>query len=802
MFRKLAEFIDRYRWPMLLAMVASLFIMGNAVLRLKVDPSIEPLFIKKSADYKYYQEYREKYGSDQMIAVAMSTDDLFTDVNFGILKRVTEGIQSFDRVERVISLANAQDIRHKFLGVKTELAFKEVEEGDKSVAEMRKSILSNELYLSNIVSRDGKIANIVVYLKTDEDSAANGVFIKQLREYLDDFERPGLKFYMAGAPVEQYEFIHLIHRDQMVFIPIITVILVLVTFFIYRSFACMFLSMSIVFTTLIWTLGTIALLGQELNLMTSLLAPVIMIVAVLNATYLINLFFEIRPHHASLRETVLLTIQQLGLPCLLTHFTAILGFASLALNRIPAIQSFGLYAALGTFYAYFVEIILTILLLPILPYRPKKVDAFDESHFFNRVLIKFIENLESRWQWLILLVTAVIIFFSVQGVKRIEVDTNIVKQMKPELPLAIATKFIDDNLTGVYSLGFVLRRKDGELMVDPKTLRKLDEFKTYMESEDGIAKVNSITTLVKKINEARADDDDKYEIPDNPGLLKLYFKGMAKSGDPELWKMISPDFREVRIEARMRAIGTTKGAALEDRIRAYLDERLSDFFEYKLTGNVVLLGKISKSLLHEQARSFIFAFLSILIVITPIFRSVKLGLCRNPEPLPDSRGSTGSCATGIELSTATAMIASIVLGLVVDASIQFIYRFWSSTTGSITFSLASAPYRGAVDGALDPDPCLGFAASVCAVSITVHFGVLTSLTIFLALPCSLLVLPIFLVMLKPFGPQRLLKGSSGRTPSMSTRSCRIMTTFDPSGDASAHLCVTVKKSVQYLHKTI
>ncbi|HOE68830.1 MAG: MMPL family protein [Candidatus Omnitrophica bacterium ADurb.Bin314] len=762
MFRKLAEFIDRYRWPMLLAMVASLFIMGNAVLRLKVDPSIEPLFIKKSADYKYYQEYREKYGSDQMIAVAMSTDDLFTDVNFGILKRVTEGIQSFDRVERVISLANAQDIRHKFLGVKTELAFKEVEEGDKSVAEMRKSILSNELYLSNIVSRDGKIANIVVYLKTDEDSAANGVFIKQLREYLDDFERPGLKFYMAGAPVEQYEFIHLIHRDQMVFIPIITVILVLVTFFIYRSFACMFLSMSIVFTTLIWTLGTIALLGQELNLMTSLLAPVIMIVAVLNATYLINLFFEIRPHHASLRETVLLTIQQLGLPCLLTHFTAILGFASLALNRIPAIQSFGLYAALGTFYAYFVEIILTILLLPILPYRPKKVDAFDESHFFNRVLIKFIENLESRWQWLILLVTAVIIFFSVQGVKRIEVDTNIVKQMKPELPLAIATKFIDDNLTGVYSLGFVLRRKDGELMVDPKTLRKLDEFKTYMESEDGIAKVNSITTLVKKINEARADDDDKYEIPDNPGLLKLYFKGMAKSGDPELWKMISPDFREVRIEARMRAIGTTKGAALEDRIRAYLDERLSDFFEYKLTGNVVLLGKISKSLLHEQARSFIFAFLSILIVITLIFRSVKLGLLAaipNLFPILAVYGFMGY--TGIELSTATAMIASIVLGLVVDASIQFIYRFEKEFHHRFHYLQSlHHTYRNVGQSMVLSTLilCLGFAASVCAsFRITVHFGVLTSLTIFLALLCSLLVLPIFLVMLKPFGPQRLFK---------------------------------------------
>lgn len=219
MFRKLAEFIDRFRWPILLALIVSLLIMGIAVTRLKVDPSIEPLFIKKSEEYKYYQQYREKYGSDQMVAIAMATNDLFTEENFEILKKVTDGISSFDRVERVISLANAQDIRHKFLGVKTELAFKEVEEGEKSVDQMRDRILANELYVSNIVSKDGKSANIIAYLKTDGDPAANGEFIEELKDYLIDFERPGLKFHMAGAPIEQYEFIRLIHRDQMVLFP-------------------------------------------------------------------------------------------------------------------------------------------------------------------------------------------------------------------------------------------------------------------------------------------------------------------------------------------------------------------------------------------------------------------------------------------------------------------------------------------------------------------------------------------------------------------------------------------------------
>lgn len=770
MFRKIAEFIHHFRWPVFLAVALSVLLLGMAVLHLAVDPSMETLFIKKSPEYRYYQSYRQKYGSDQMIAVAMATQGLFTEQNLKILKDITDGISSYEQVERVISLANAQDIKHRTLGVKMVPALKEDLEDLKALEETRDEVLRNELYLNNLVSKDGKIANILVYLKpTEKNSKAGDIFIATLKDYLNDFERPDLKFYMAGAPVEQYEFIRLIHRDQMVFVPVITLVLVLMTYLIYRSFSCMVLSMSIVFTTLVWTLGTIAALGQPLNLMTSLLAPVIMIVSVINATYLINLFFEIRPHHPSLKQAVVMTISQLGLPCFLTHFTAILGFGSLALNPIPAIQSFGIYAALGTFYSYIVEIIMTTLLLPVLPYRPNKPDIQSEG-FFNRLFLGFLEKFEYRWKWWILVVTFVVLALSILGVQKIEVDTNIVKQMKPNLPLAVSTRFIDEHLTGVYSLGFVFRRKDGESMVDYKALTMLDQFKSYLEREPGIAKVNSITTLIKKINEARKDDPDAYAIPQKPMILNRYFKGMASSEDPELWKMLSRDFKEVRLEARMRAIGTTQGALLEERIRNYLDRNMSQFFEYKLTGNVVLLGKIAKSLVHEQARSFAFAFISILIVIILIFRSIPLGLLAaipNLFPILVVYGIMGFA--GIELSTATAMIASIVLGLVVDASIQFLYRFRkefeyrSHYIQSLHHTYRNMGQSMVVSTAI---LCIGFASSVFAsFRITVHFGLLTSLTIFLALLCSLLVLPVFLVMLKPFGPQRLFKRKiSGEEP--------------------------------------
>ena len=378
MFRRFAGSVLILRWPLLLSLLLLAVVMVQAVLSLNIDPSMDTLLVKSSPEYRYYREYSKRYGSDKMIAVAMVTPNLFTPRWFRELKIITGDLSKFGEVERVLSLANARDIKHKFLGIKIVPAVESMEK--EKLAGLREDILSNELFVNNLVSRDGKIANILIYLKSGEKQML-GYFFRTLHQYLRR-HGSGVQFYMAGSPVEQYEFFRLIRHDQFTFVPLIAILLVLTTFVIYRSIPCMILAMSIVFLTLICTLGTIALTGQELNLMTSLLAPVIMIVAVINSIYLMNVFFEIRPRHPSLRQAVILTIAQLGIPCLLTHLTAILGFISLAVTPIPAIRSFGIFSALGTLYSFIFEMTLTPILLPMLPYRAVQ-ETFNDRNFFN-----------------------------------------------------------------------------------------------------------------------------------------------------------------------------------------------------------------------------------------------------------------------------------------------------------------------------------------------------------------------------------------------------------------------------------
>lgn len=757
MFRKYAEVIILIKWPLLLGLIIVTLLSGLSACLLRIDPTVESLFIKDSPEYEYYRAYRDRYGSDQVVAVAMSATDIFTIKNLQTLENLTKALEEFPQVERVLSLSTVMNIEHKFFGVKVVPALEGALDGEKTLVEVKEQVLNNELFLNNLVSLDGKSANIIVRLKPDFNES--GDFVKELRDLLDMKSSRDVKFYVAGSPIEQYDFVRLIRKDQYTFVPMITLFLILMTLLIYRSFSCVVLSMSIVFVTLAWTFGLISFLGQQLNLVTSLLAPVIMIVTVVNAIHFMNLFFEIRGNHGSLRWSVILTIEQLGLPCFLTHLTTIIGFLSLVANPVPAIRSFGLFAAAGTAFSFCVSMLLVPLILPLLPYRISKSGG-DEAHFFNRVLIGFLERLEYRWKWVILLGVVGAIVFSVIGIRRLDVDTSLVKQMKPDSPLAIATRFIDDNLTGVYSLGFILRVKDKDrTIVDPELLQQIDDFKTYLESMNAISKVNSITTLLKKINEAREDDPDFYQIPENQKLVQKYFDAMIEDENPELWFLISRDLKEVRLEARMRSVGTKEGAMVEEKAMEYMQSRLKENFDCNITGNVVLLGKMAKELVFFQMRSFAFAFVPILILITLIFRSITLGILAaipNLLPIVAVYGLMGFL--GIELSTATAMISSIVLGLVVDSSIHFLHRFKHEFRRREYYLQALHHTYRNVGQALCVSTLIlivGFCTSIFAgFRPTVQFGLLTSLTIFIALVCTLLILPVCIVQLRPFGRQK------------------------------------------------
>lgn len=761
-FRKVAEFILYFRWPLLLFFVLATALLARAAFFLKIDPSTEALFDKNTSEYRFYSEFKKHFGSDYLIAIAVETSDYLTLSNLRHTRALTTILTSDPRVDRVISLTNALDIRHKRFGVRVEPVVKGILEGEKPLSEFKERVLDNPLLLGNLVSKDGKTGAILIRLKTTHE---NPNFLKgyvgDLRSLLKIFPWPRGKFYVAGSPVEQNDIVDAIRRDQMFFIPTIALFLVLATFAIYRNLASVIVAMSIVAVTFFWTFGTIAVTGKSMNLVTSLLAPVIMIISVTNAIYMINLFSEIRPHHQSLRETTCLTVEYLGVPCFLAMGTIAAGFLSLMLSSVPAVKTFGAFASLGSLYSYFVAILLTPLLLPLLPFRPYCKEK-EETHFFNRIIVFYLEKIEFHLKKPLIFFTLLIFLISLWGLKKIRIDTNLIRDLPPASPLAVSTTFIDERLAGVYALGLSLERADQGDLMTVKTLKKIDEFAQFLESQPEITKVNSLGMVIKKIHQAREDDDPaRFVIPEDQDTLDRYVKGMAESDNPDFWSFVSRDFKHLRMEARMKAVGTERGAALEDRVWDYANRHLAPELQLKITGNAVLLGKISAGLVKNQLESVVLAFFVILLMISIFLKSWKMGLLAavpNLIPILSLYGFMGFI--GITLSTPTAMISSVVLGLVVDASVHFLYRFeYEFVRRHHYLQALHHTYRNMGQAMVVSTMILvfGFASSVFAsFRPTVYFGLLTSITILFALVCTLVLLPLLLVLLRPLGKQSLL----------------------------------------------
>jgi predicted RND superfamily exporter protein len=499
-----------------------------------------------------------------------------------------------------------------------------------------------------------------------------------------------------------------------------------------------------------------------------------MIIAVTNAIYLINLFSELRMHHSSEQECISLTLQHLGIPCLLTSATIMAGFLSLLTNPVPAVQSFGLFAALGAFYAFGVSMLLMPVLLPLLPVRNRR-QTQPEEHFFNRAVVFYLEKIEFQLKWVILLAAVAFVALALFGIGRIRVDTNLIRDLPAASPLARATHFIDERLAGVYSLGLSVQRRHAGPLVTVETLKKVDGLSQFLENQPEITKVNSLALLIKKIHQAREGNLEGFKIPEEEATLQDYLQRMAESDHPDFWSFISRDFRYLRLEARMRAVGTRRGRAMEDRIWDYLRKNWGPEYEVRLTGNAVLLGQMSERLVTNQMHSLGHAFLVILVLIMIFFRSWKMALFAaipNLIPIVGLYGLMGYLQ--IELSTPTAMISSVVLGLVVDASIQFLYRFRYEFEHRRHYLQAlHHTYRNIGQAMVVTTMILvfGFATSVFAsFRPTIYFGLLTSVTILFSLICTLVILPIALILLKTFGQQDVFGPSRKQTLTPANRS--------------------------------
>ena len=755
-FSLIALLLARRR-PALLLIALLTALLGWCALALRIDPGVESMIPSGPGDLDRLRAFQARFGSDEVVVLALHSERLFARESLERLDQLTRRVAALPHVTSVLSPTNVRDLEGDALGPVPVVPYALVQAGTLAPEALGARLGSHPIFGGLLVARDARTAAILVELEPAAGPAdSRRALVMDLRR-LASGAGPGLQAFIAGIPVEKVDVATYIARDQMIFVPLIFLILAVMTAALYRHVVGMLVPLAVVTAALVWTLGLFGLAGRTLNPVTSLMTPVILVMSLEGTIQLINQYLAARAQGLPLAPALAQAHRRMRLPCFNAALTAAIGFVSLLTLPVPAIRDFGLFTAVGIMIGYGLTIALTPLLLASLPDVPPRVIEAFEPGPVERGLARIVRSV-CRHRWATALAVSVMLAGSALGLTRLRVETDLIGSLRHASPLSAATRFIDANLSGVNSVEILV---SGVSARDPKAFGRLARFEDAVRDLPHVHKVTGLTDLLARVNRAVHRGDDGYaRLPDGPDAaedLADFMTALGTEAPAELHRFIAEgaDGRAtLRIIAWVPALDSASSQALFSQIRDVA--RRLEVPDVTLTGNFVVFSDMSTTLVRHQAQGLAVALVLILAVMALQFRSLRLGLvCVIPNVAPVLMVYGLMGWSGVALSVPTAMIACVTIGTIVDNSIYLLARFREAFARQADYVealtvMVHASGRAVVFSTVTL--AVGFWVGVFSSFVpTVHFAVLTGAAFLLGLISQFVLLPLVLTIFQPLG---------------------------------------------------
>ena len=728
-----ARYLIRWQWFVMVMLVSMTGVALYGMTRLSVDPSNARLLPRQGEDAQIYQHFLTTFGSDEDILVALyePQQSLLAPEGLAAVRHLTQALAELPHVAAVHSLTHAQDVTQLNL-TPFGIAAPRLIPDETLTPEQIEAIRRNEQVIGTLLSADLHTAGILVVPDAVGMAASvREAWLAAVRHVAAQHAVHGRLTYVAGTPLERSDVTHYIQRDQQRIVPLVLLVLLGVTYSIYRVKRFAVLSLACVLLSLIWTMGGVGFAGIPLNVITSLLPAVIMVVSVSVVIHLINQFIDEVEDGSSGAEAVENAVSHVGTACFLTSVTNAMGFFSLPVIQAPAIQEFGLFAGLGVLLAF----VVTMTFAPLVLLRIGRVPSTRWLHLKEGRLEAFLDQL-TTWvaahRRAVFLGVVVLLASMIPGILQITEGTDIVRALKQDAPLRVSSEFIDQHLTGAHSLEFFVQMPDGDDLTSPTMIRQVLAFSHWLRAQPGVTAVLSPWEPLRGVRTALLADDDQLKV-----LATLLPLGLPL----DAW--LDTRGKGLRISARVTSLASERFLELADRAR---QQAAHMALHLDVTGTNYLLAQMSRALVHNQVSSLACAVVMILGTITIALRSWKLGIVAAiPNLLPTVMIFGLMGWLGIELSAATSMIASVALGLFVDDTIHLLYLYRrEKKAGCRTFDAIEYALHHAGRAVIFTSLILtlGFWAGLLgSFKPTIYFSLLMGLTMLFSVVTELLVTP-------------------------------------------------------------
>ena len=760
----------------------------------KLDASSDTLLLENDPDLKYLREVNNRYGSKEFLILTYTPEEAMnSEKSLNNLLSLKYKIQSLDWVYSVITLLDVPLLNNSDTPLAERLQnFTTLKSENVDIEKGFEEILNSPVFKNFVISEDGKTTGIIVNIKEDvnlknlDDKSKeeiekykdlrkkkNHKNIVEIREIIKSYKDIG-KIYLGGIPMIADDMMSFIKNDIIVFGIGVLLFIIVTLWFVFKKLIWIIVPLSSCFFSVLIMTGLLGLIGWKVTVISSNFIALMLILTMAMNIHMSTRFIQLKKNNPSFKnsEIIFMTAGKMFWPIVYTALTTICAFLSLIFSDIKPVIDFGWMMSLGLITSFLITFTLLPTLINLL--STEKINIEEES---KSKITEFLGEISINSRPIIFLTTLVVIILSIVGISRLEVENSFINYFNKNTEIYKGMKLIDEKLGGTTPLDIIIKfptfEKDKLTVADDEfedwsdeenhdnkkywftkdKIEKIEKVHSYLESNPFVGKVLSFSSILKVAKQLN-----------NNKPLETLEMGVFYSKIPDTIKKevidpyISIEDNEARISLRIK--DSEKNLRRNDLIKKIeydLKNQIGlESNEFKLAGVLILFNNLLQSLFKSQILTLGFVMSGIFAMFLILFRNIKLsliGVVPNFIAAFFILGIIGLLEIPLDMMTIT--IAAITIGIAVDNSIHYIYRFkeefFQNNSYEKTIKLCHSTVGIAI---LNTSITIVFGFSILVLSNfipTIYFGIFTGLAMLLAMISVLTLLPSLILLTKPFG---------------------------------------------------
>ncbi len=641
----------------------------------KYMPQDHPAFV-------YSDQAEEWFGINDGIIVAVENQNgIFNTATLDTLKQLSRRLQKMQQIEKedVTSLYTADNIVGTEEGLDVKAFFKQTPNTKEKLETLKENVRNNEMIFGRLVSTDETVTVIIAEIR---DDVFTQEFYEEILELAASFQTDDIKIHVAGRPIVEGTMALLGPADMKKMVPIVLLVITLVLFFMLRSIKSTILTMMVVFFSVLWAFGLMAAVNIPIYAVSTMIPVMLIAIGVADGIHLyshLQLFLRKHPD-ASKREAIIDMLQNMWRPIVMTSITTAVGFISLLTSQVYPIKYFGIFTAFGVLAAMLFSLTLIpagIMVFGLPKVRKTKIKQTNDKPEFAYKFASWIVKRKS----ISLITTAVIIVLSITGMQKIWINSSFLDKFEKDSDIVLTDKFINEHFGGTTTLNLILDGEEGNIDVfkEPEVLKLVDKLqKTVVNDLELVGNSFSLTDYVNRMNKVmNADKEEFNTVPDSKDMIAQYLLLYEMSGDPEnLNKVVDYDYSKLNVNFQLKSDNSKAINSALAAINSFED----DFKENGITINYAGSGYkglvFTDLILEGQILSLILSLIIVIILLALMFKNFMLGLIGAIPIVVTALISFGIMGfLDIPLSTTTALLSSIAIGIGIDYAVHFIEQY-------------------------------------------------------------------------------------------------------------------------------